>query len=61
MYEEEIYALISFYIISRNEVLELFADIPNSRAAVCYSNLGITEVKNNRFYCVGVTLFLDQT
>lgn len=55
------YMLWFHSIISRNEVLELFADIPNSRAAVCYSNLGITEVKNNRFYCVGVTLFLDQT
>lgn len=53
-------ALISFYIIFCNEVLELFADIPNNRAA-CYSNLRITEVKNNGFYCVGVTLFLDQT
>lgn len=37
------------------------AGISNSRAAACYSNLGITEVKNNGFYCVGVTPFLEQT
>lgn len=55
------YALIScYYIFFCNKVLELSADIPNSRAAACYSNLGITEV-NNGFYCVGVTPFLEQT
>lgn len=32
-----------------------------NRTAACYSNLGITEVKNNGFYCVGVTPLLEQT